>query len=77
VARTLVRAINACYQEDVRAREGPAVRLTVHQLAFLCGVFEVDNTLNVYGKLSTECREKDVAIKAARAGAKETTPNAR
>ncbi|MFM0007375.1 hypothetical protein PQR57_41295 [Paraburkholderia dipogonis] len=72
----MVRAINACHQENVRAREDPAVRLIVHQLAFLCGVFEVDNTLDVYGKLNDECREKDVAIKAARAGAEETTLNA-
>jgi hypothetical protein len=72
-----VRAINACHQENVRAREDPAVRLIVHELAFLCGVIEVDNTLDVYGKLNDECRVKDAAIKAARAGAEETIPNAR
>jgi hypothetical protein len=37
VARTLARAVNACHQETVRAREDPAVRLIVPQLAVLCG----------------------------------------
>ena len=71
-----MRAINACHQENVRAREDPALRLIVHQLAFLCGVFEFDNTLDVHGKLNDRCKVKDAAIKAARAGAEGSTPNA-
>lgn len=71
-----MRAINACHQENVRAREDPALRLIVHQLAFLCGVFEFDNTLDGHGKLNDRCRVKDAAIKAARAGAEGSTPNA-
>jgi hypothetical protein len=76
VARTLVQAINACHQENVRGREDPTVRLIAHELAFLCGVFEIDNTLDVYGKLNDECRVKDAAIKAAGVGAEESAPNA-
>jgi hypothetical protein len=72
---TLVRAFNACRQENVRAREDPAVRLIAHPFAFLCVVFEIDNTLDVYWKLNDECRVKDAAIKVARAGAEESTPN--
>jgi hypothetical protein len=56
----------------VRAREDPAVRLIVHQLAHLCGVDEIDNTLDVYGKLNDECKTKDAAIKAAKAAATNT-----
>ncbi|SOF01896.1 hypothetical protein SAMN05446635_10018 [Burkholderia sp. OK233] len=76
VTRTLARAINACHQETVRAREDPAVRLIVHQLAVLCGSLAIDNTLDVYGKLNDQCRVKDAAIKTTRAGANENTPNA-
>ncbi|MFC6307222.1 hypothetical protein E2553_37755 [Paraburkholderia dipogonis] len=71
-----MRAINAYHQENVRPREDPALRLIVHQFAFLCGVFEIDNKLDVYRKLNDRCRVKDAAIKAARAGAEESTPNA-
>lgn len=33
----------------------PAVRLMVHQLAFLCGVPEIDRDLELYGKLTAAC----------------------
>ena len=64
VARALVRAINQCHQENVRAREDAAVRLIVHQLAFLCGVYEIDHTSDVYGELTRECELKAAEIRS-------------
>lgn len=58
VARALVRAINQCNKENVGAREDAAVRLIVHQLAYLCGIYEIDHTSDVYGVLTRECEEK-------------------
>jgi hypothetical protein len=66
VARTLVHAINACHQENARARVDAAVRLIVHQLAHLCGVWEIDHDLDTYGKLTAECEARKAALQAAR-----------
>jgi hypothetical protein len=55
--------LEAC--QEIRASDNPgtsaictdpAVRLMVHQLAFLCNVAEIDDSLDVYGKLTDECR---------------------
>lgn len=35
----------------------PALRLMVHQLAFLCNVAEIDGTLDVYGQLTRACED--------------------
>jgi hypothetical protein len=37
-------------------RSDPAVRLMVHQLAFLCGVAEIDDSLMLYGELVKACK---------------------
>jgi hypothetical protein len=64
VARALVRAINQCRNENKgtqEVRDDAAIRLIVHQMAFLCNVAEIDNTSDVYGTLTKECEEKDAA----------------
>jgi hypothetical protein len=40
--------------DDVRTC--PAVRLMVHQLAFLTNAFEAESNFDVYHKLGNECR---------------------
>ena len=39
-------------------REDPAIRLMVHQLAYLCGVDELNDDLFAYGKIRDICKEK-------------------
>jgi hypothetical protein len=47
------------------------VRLIVHHLAHLCGTCEIDNTIDAYGKLDAECKEKDAARKSELVTARE------
>jgi hypothetical protein len=37
-------------------RQDPAIRLMVHQLAYLCGVAEIDGDVLTYGKLLDACK---------------------
>jgi hypothetical protein len=41
-------------------RQDPALRLIVHQLAYLMGIEEVDQDLLLYGKLSDVCKAKAI-----------------
>ncbi|CAL8480965.1 hypothetical protein [Caballeronia sp. S22] len=66
VTRALQRAINACHRESLSASEDPAVRLIVHQLAYICGVHAIDHDPDVYSQLSTACTGRSTAIKQAR-----------
>ena len=43
-----------------RIRNDPAVRLMVHQLAYLCGTYEIDHSIDVYNKLTVECGAPDI-----------------
>lgn len=36
-------------------RADPAVRLMVHQLAFLCAIAEIDSDISLYARLTDEC----------------------
>jgi hypothetical protein len=76
VARSLVRAINQCqHQENMgtqKVRDDAAIRMIVHQMAFLCNVGEIDSASNdVYGRLQKECQEKSEATKKKLAEEKE------
>jgi hypothetical protein len=68
VTRSLVRCINQCRAENVDVRSDAAIRMIVHQMAFLCGVGEIDNSFEVYGELT-----KIIEAKAAEYKAKATT----
>ena len=58
IAHSLVSACHECLSEGVSQREDPAVRLIVHQLAFLCGIEEIEHgDIMLYSKLSDECRK--------------------
>jgi hypothetical protein len=67
IARTLLRAINACHRENVSTSEDPAVRLIVRQLAHICGVHEINHTPDTYGRLCDECQVKSDAFQSRRA----------
>jgi hypothetical protein len=41
-------------------RDDPAIRLMVHQLAYLCGIAAIDNEPNVYSDLVTACESRVV-----------------
>ena len=41
-------------------RSDPAIRLMVHQLAFLCNVREIEDGLNVYGELVDAIQERTI-----------------
>ncbi|EKS72034.1 hypothetical protein BG60_23780 [Caballeronia zhejiangensis] len=58
VTRTLVRAINACHRENVSTSEDAAVRLIIHQLAHICGVWEIDHVPEVYSTLTEACEAR-------------------
>jgi hypothetical protein len=77
VARTLVRTINARHRENVQAKQNPAERLIVHELAFRCGVVEIDKLLDVYGKLTHACIVKDTARTAEPVAEKESAQRGR
>lgn len=57
IARALVAACDEARADGVQQREDPAVRLIVHQLAFLCCTEEIDRN-NTYDQLMTACKEK-------------------
>jgi hypothetical protein len=50
-----------------------AVRLMVHQLAFLCRASEIDASLTLYGELSRACEDIDNADAEARDKAERRT----
>ena len=68
IARSLVEAADAAaeanhkdWQSNPTQEEDPAVRLIVHQLAFLCKVDEIDHELGTYNDLIEECRRYENA----------------
>lgn len=58
IARSLVRACSECIAEGASQREDPAVRLIVHQLAYLCGSDSLDRGLSNYHDAMEACRTK-------------------
>ena len=51
--------VDAC--KEVRSETGtpthdPAIRLMVHQLAYICGVDEINDGLSVYSRLADACQ---------------------
>lgn len=68
IARSLVAAADAAaeanqkdWQSNPTQEEDPAVRLIVHQLAFLCKVDEINHELETYDELIEECRSHESA----------------
>jgi len=59
IAHAIVAACQEARDEGCTPSEDAAVRLMVHQLAFICKVAEIDDGFDVYRKLTEECRAKD------------------
>lgn len=59
VANSIVRACREVHEEKGDTRTDPAIRLMVHQLAFICNVRQLDDELNEYSRLMTECEQKE------------------
>ena len=58
VARSLVAACDECIAEGVSQRDDPAVRMIVHQLAYLMDTRSIDTELTLYQKLLHTCEDK-------------------
>jgi hypothetical protein len=56
IAHAIIEAVREARAEGKDALKDPAVRLMVHQLAFLCKVSELEDELLVFGELMEECR---------------------
>ena len=56
IAQALIEACREAREEGVSAREDPAVRLIVHQLAWICNTRQLDSDLTAYHSLMHECR---------------------
>lgn len=56
IARSLVIACRECLDEGVDQRKDAAVRLIVHQLAYLCDIPAIDNGGASYSLLIEQCR---------------------
>jgi hypothetical protein len=57
MARSLVAACKECLDEGVQQDTDPAVRLIVHQIAFICRVSEFDSPV-AYSNALQVCRDK-------------------
>jgi hypothetical protein len=60
ITRSLIEALDEARQDPtVNGTRGvcydPAVRLIVHQLAYICGINEIERTPDTYGRLMREC----------------------
>ena len=58
IARSLVEAADAAGEEGIQPSEDPAVRLIIHQLAFLANTHQIDSALGVYENLWNECEQR-------------------
>jgi hypothetical protein len=58
IAKSLVEACAECTRDNASQREDPAVRLIVHQLAYLCNVSELDYSGDEYAKLMEFCEAR-------------------
>lgn len=58
IAHSVIEACREMREANAGTAEicrDPAVRLMVHQLAFLCGVREIDDSLMLYADLTKAC----------------------
>lgn len=58
VALALAEACKECLDEGVSQRHDPAVRLIGHQLAFLLGTRDIDDSPTLYSDLFAACEKK-------------------
>jgi hypothetical protein len=58
IAHAVIEACREVHEEGRNAREDAAVRLIVHQLAWICNTRQLDNDLTAYHSLMHECRTR-------------------
>lgn len=61
ICNSISSAVKEVYAEGGgtdEARADPAIRLMVHQLAYLFQIYEIDRDLDIYGALRKECIAK-------------------
>ncbi len=77
ITRSLVHALGECRDEGMDTAAtcaDPAIRLIVHQLAFLCCVRALDDRLTIYSQAIDQCRrEADMEPLASRFSTSEVT----
>lgn len=57
IIKTLNRANDECNAEGANSRNDPAIRLILHQLAYLCAIDEINHSGREYEALMTACEE--------------------
>jgi len=57
IAHAVIEACREAWDQELDACKDAAVRLMIHQLAWVCGVREIDNAA-VYCALMNECKQK-------------------
>lgn len=58
VANALLTAARDAREGGIAPESDPAVRLIVHQLAFLCNTARIDEDITVYNELLDYCDER-------------------
>lgn len=56
VTHALLNACKECIEEGTSQRTDPAVRLIVHQLAHLCNIDQINDSLLEYAYLTDYCK---------------------
>jgi hypothetical protein len=56
IAHEVIEACREAREEGFDAKTDAAVRLIVHQLAWICNTRQLDNDLSAYHSLMYECR---------------------
>jgi len=57
MAHSLIEACREVREEGGDTRADPAVRLIVHQMAFIARVAELDDALSAYGEATRACED--------------------
>jgi hypothetical protein len=58
IARSLVQACEECIRGAVTQTADPAIRLMVHQLAYICAVDAINDSPTLYHELTEACRKE-------------------
>lgn len=61
ITHALMDAIKDCRAENLDVRNDVAIRLIIHQMAYLVNIDEFDHSLFAYDKALTECQERSNA----------------
>jgi len=57
ICHTIIEACREVQDEGGSTQDDPAIRLMVHQLAFICKVDQINTKPNEYGELTKACKK--------------------